>query len=82
MKQFEIDPNWLRYPVESSQIRELAFDKENNRMYIRFWNKSVYVYEPFTFKQFEEFRIAESIGKYFYANIKSKITAKKITNGD
>jgi hypothetical protein len=80
MSKFEINPEWLRYSVESSQIKEIAFDIETATLFVIFWNKSIYSY-PFTFEKFEEFRKAQSIGKYFYANVRGLIT-KKERNGN
>lgn len=80
MEKFEINPSWLRYPVNSSQIKEVAFDKKNNKLYVTFkTNGSTYSYD-YTLEAFEEFLNADSIGKYFAKNIKP-LTCKKVNNG-
>lgn len=77
---FEINPNWERHQVQSSQIKEIAFDKSENRLYIRFHNNAIYSY-PYTYEEFQAFLNASSIGKYFYANIKP-INATKMSHGN
>lgn len=78
---FEIDPNWLRHPIKSSQINEIAFDKSTNRLYVRFHNNSIYSY-PYTLEEYQAFVDAPSAGKYFYANIKSNINGTKMKHAN
>lgn len=71
------DKDFLRHKViGSSQIKEIAFDKYSKALYIKFHNDSTYSYTPFTEEQYNEFINADSIGKYFHANIKSLNTVK------
>lgn len=72
--------NLQYYPVSSSQINEIAFDKKEQKLYVRFHNNSLYSY-PYTFEEFHNFLNAPSVGKYFHANIKNSINATKISNG-
>ncbi|MEX0313432.1 MAG: KTSC domain-containing protein [Allomuricauda sp.] len=39
-------------------------------LYIRFRNNKLYSYSPVAKEKWEEFKKAESIGKYFHANFK------------
>jgi KTSC domain len=65
--------------VESSQIHSIGHDPELNKLAIRFKAKdgsptSLYHYTNFTAEDFEKFGTAESIGSYFYKNIKPETT--------
>ncbi len=62
-------------PIESSQLHSIGHHAESNVLAIQFKNKdgspgSIYHYENFDAKQFEEFKSAESIGSHFYKHIK------------
>ncbi len=79
--EFEIDPNWFRTPIKnSSQIKEIAYDSGNYRLYIIFINQSVYAYEKVSYLEYQEFISAPSIGRHFHAFIKQKETTKQ-SNG-
>lgn len=61
--------------VESSQIDAVGFDADTQTLAIQFKGKgdapgSVYHYSNFTPEDFAAFKGAESIGRYFYKNIK------------
>jgi hypothetical protein len=70
-------------PVESSQIHAIGHDPETNTLAIQFKGKngpgSVYHYENFPADKFEQFKGAESIGRYFGANIKPATDAHPFT---
>lgn len=68
--------DWLN--VDSSQITGANYVGKEKRMYLKFRNKSVYVYEDVSLEEFEEFMSAPSQGKYFYANIKNVKSFKKL----
>ena len=78
---YELNPSFLKHKVSSSQINEISFDEKENRLYVVFHNNSIYSYAPFTLEQFNEFKDAPSIGKYFYQNVK-KLTTTKMKNGN
>lgn len=75
-------------PVESSQILAIGHCIETNTLAITFKNykgesSSTYHYSNFTYDQFNDFKNAESIGKYFGSKIKSNSHAhpyKKISS--
>lgn len=63
--------------VESSQIAEIGYDAENNRLSIRFksWSTkpgSLYTYENVTQEQYDAFAAAPSKGRWFGENLKEK----------
>ena len=57
-------------PVQSSNITAIAFE-EPNILYVRFHSGSTYKYWPFDANEFNAFLNAESIGRYFFQNIKN-----------
>lgn len=64
--------------VESSQIKAIGFDSAQNILAIQFKKYNgddggIYHYQNFTAEQFQQFKSAESIGRYFKANIKSEV---------
>lgn len=67
--------------VESSKIHAIGHDPETQTLAIQFKNfktgegGSIYHYDNFTAEQFAEFKSAESIGKYFGANIQKEVIA-------
>lgn len=61
--------------IKSSQIEAVGYDAESQTLAIQFKGKgdalgSVYHYNNFTADDWQAFRDAESIGSYFYKNIK------------
>lgn len=60
--------------VESSQIQAIGYDAQAQTLAIQFKAKggpgSVYHYSNVTAEDFAAFREADSIGSYFYKNIK------------
>lgn len=73
---FKLNPKWNNQKIDgSSQIKEIAFDPRDKRLYVVFYNNSVYSYES-SFNQFLEFSNAPSAGKYFHANLKSTSATK------
>lgn len=79
--KFKIDPNWFRTPIKnSSQIKEIAYDNMEHRLYVVFTNQSVYAYEEVSYLEYIEFRESESVGRYFHTHIKLKKTTKQ-SNG-
>jgi hypothetical protein len=73
--------------VESSQIAKIGHHTETETLAIQFMAKdgaigSVYHYRNFTADDFSAFKNAESVGSYFYKNIKphsDKFPYKKIS---
>lgn len=62
--------------VVSSQLEEIGYDAENQRLFIRFKGHgrpgSLYSYENFTQAQYDAFVAAESKGRWFGQNLKDK----------
>ena len=58
--------------VESSNIKAIGHDLPTNTLRIKFHNKSVWDYTPIPENTHTEIMAAESKGKYFNSNVKSK----------
>lgn len=73
------DPlNFARLPVESSNIASVGY--EGDILTLEFKSGGIWAYQPITPNEHRELIEAESIGKYFHANIKynKSITATKL----
>jgi len=70
----------VRIAIKSKNIKSAAYDQENLTAEFEFHNGSVYQYYPFYENQWAEFSKADSKGKWFNKNVKSKksIASKKI----
>ena len=66
--------------VNSSNIEAIAYNENNEKLYIRFLKGSVYEYALVPQEVFNEFRIAESHGKYFINYIKGVYSYNRIDN--
>lgn len=62
--------------IDSAIIYAIGHDAETNTLAIRFKNPktetptTLYHYDNFSSEQFDKFKNADSIGSYFYKNIK------------
>lgn len=65
--------------VSSSQIKLVQYDKEDRELYIAFNNDKVYKYFDVSQDTFSALILAESAGKFFLENIKSKYKYELIT---
>jgi KTSC domain len=61
-----------RQSVTSSQIESIGYDQETLELEVEFKNGSVYTYENVPFDEYTSLMDADSVGKYFSANIKNK----------
>jgi len=66
------EPASINYKVESSLIEAIGYDPEYGDLYIKFHSGTTYMYENVETEVFEDFKKAESKGKYFQANIKDE----------
>lgn len=64
-------------PVDSSTIVCLAYEKPN--LLVGFTSEASYLYKDVPLDVFEEFKKAESKGKYFAANIKGKYEFERLS---
>lgn len=57
--------------VSSSNVAELGYDSENQIVYVRFLNGSLYIYKNVPQNEFDGLLNAPSIGSYFNRNYKN-----------
>ncbi|MDD2984668.1 MAG: KTSC domain-containing protein [Crocinitomicaceae bacterium] len=58
-------------PVSSSNIESIGYDEQNEQVYVRFLNGSLYVYKGVPLHEFENLRDAPSLGSYLHRNYKN-----------
>ena len=69
----ELLKNAVWEDVDSSNIREVAFDEASETILVKFKGaRTVWAYSGCSRQLYEQFRLAPSVGKFFNANIKSK----------
>ena len=65
-------------PVSSSNIESIGYDEENQQVYVRFLNGSLYVYKGVPLHEFENLRDAPSLGSYLHRNYKNVYPYERI----
>lgn len=68
--------NWVE--VVSSQLSSVAYDPESKILFIKFQNQTVYSYSEVPVEIYEQLIAAESVGKFFNANIKTSFKYEKV----
>jgi hypothetical protein len=58
-------------PVSSSNIDSIGYDVENQQVYIRFLNGSLYAYSGVPIHEFESLQNAPSVGSYLNRSFKN-----------
>lgn len=64
--------------VSSSNIHEIGYDEQNQQVYVRFLNGSLYVYKGVPLYEFENLRDAPSLGSYLHRNYKNVYPYERI----
>lgn len=59
------------HPVSSSNVAELGYDENNQQLYVRFVNGSLYRYAGVPIYEYEALDAAPSIGSYLNRNLKN-----------
>ena len=72
VKENTMADNMERHLIGSSQIENVGYSSEEERLEIEFKNGSVYSYEGVSQNTFEFFLAAPSKGKFFHAYIRDK----------
>lgn len=65
-------------PVSSSNLESIGYDDQNQVVYIRFLNGSIYVYKGVPLHEFENLRDAPSLGSYIHRNYKNVYPYERI----
>lgn len=63
----------------SSNIKGLSYDDMNNSLVVEFKNGGKYLYEDVPIELYESFVKADSVGKFFFANVRGKYKFQKLT---
>lgn len=66
------------YSVSSSNIAELGYDEENQIVYVRFLNGSLYKYMHVSRVEYDNLFNAPSIGSYLHRNYKNVYPYERI----
>jgi len=70
----EKTPTLIFKSVKSSQIKEIAYDGPSETLYVKFKNgEKVYSYNPVKKETHTELMSADSIGKYYHANVRKAV---------
>lgn len=64
--------------VDSTMIRALAYNPKNAKLFIQFSNGIVFMYDDVPISEFEDFSLAESVGKYFHSDFKGEYEGSKL----
>lgn len=64
--------------VSSSNIESIGYDEQNQQVYVRFLNGSLYVYKGVPLHEFENLRDAPSLGSYLHRNYKNVYPYERI----
>ena len=59
------------HPVSSSNVAEVGYDSENQWVYVRFLDSSLYAYKGVPEHEFENLRLAPSVGSYINRSFKN-----------
>ena len=66
------------HPVNSSNVAYLGYDKDNQIVYVRFLNQSLYIYRNVPETEYEALDNAPSIGSYLHRNFKNVYPYERI----
>jgi len=64
--------------IQSSNLKRTEYDTELSHLIVEFNNGLVYMYEDVPHKVYTQFRLSESQGKFFSAEIAKKYKYKKL----
>lgn len=62
----------------SSNIAEVNYNESNRSLTVRFHTGGVYLYESVPQKIYEDLINAESVGSYFYKNVRNHYRARRL----
>lgn len=67
-----------RQSVTSSNLKAVGYDEATKTLEVEFKNGSTYQYDDVPQAEYEAMMDAESVGRYFLANIKDRYTTRKV----
>jgi len=62
--------------VDSSNIAQIAFHQDEGKILVKFHSGVIWAYADCDSQLFDQFESADSVGKFFLANIKTKAGEK------
>lgn len=65
-------------PVSSSNIDSIGYNEEDQEVYVRFLNNTLYVYKGVPLHQFENLKDAPSQGSYLHRSFKNVYSYERI----
>lgn len=65
-------------PVSSSNIESIGYDEQNQIVYVRFLNESIYIYKGVPEFEFQNLLEAPSHGSYLHRNFKNVYPYERI----
>ena len=65
-------------PVSSSNIESIGYSEQDQEVYVRFLNGSLYVYKGVPQHEYENLRNAPSLGSYLHRNYKNVYPYERI----
>ena len=78
IKRTTIEGTKIICEIESSNLVKTEYDSETSKLIATFKNGMVYEYEEVPHKTYAQFRLAESQGKFFTAEISKKFKYAKL----
>ncbi len=69
-------------PVESSNIAAIGYDADSKTLQVDFKTGKRYQYQNVPPETFAEFKAADSVGKYFAAQIKNEFLSVPLTEDE
>jgi hypothetical protein len=78
IKKEEIKGTKILNEVESANISRTEYDTESKEMIVEFKNGAKYKYDDVALSTYTKFRMAESQGKFFTAEISKKFKYSKL----
>ena len=68
----KIEGKLIEVTIKSSNLKSASYNTEDKKLVVEFNNGSIYEYNKVPWEVFTKFRLAESQGKYFNAEIAKK----------
>lgn len=78
LDKLEIIEDIELHSVVSSNLLKIGYNEQLQKLYVKFHNESIYVYEGVPLQIYEQLNSAPSIGKMFNKEIQKKFPYKKI----
>lgn len=72
MEEFEM------IPVSSSNVESIGYNESSQTLRIRFLNGAIYDYKNVPVFEFEQLKVAPSVGSYLHRNIKGAYAYERI----